>query len=56
MSLLIGNWKVCRTIQMKAIEQYSPGVLFITLNNMWFSLLSLWIRYLTVTIQMKATE
>ena len=42
------------TIQMKAIEQYFPVVLFVMLYKV--VLLSLWMKSYGVTIQMKATE
>ena len=37
------------TIQIKATEQYFPVVLFIMLYK-WFLLLSLWKKFLNVTI------
>ena len=43
------------TIQMKAIEQCFPVVLLIMLYKVVI-LLSLWMKCLSVTIQMKATE
>ena len=43
------------TIQMKTTEQYCHMVLFIILHNMVVTL-SLWIKPLCVTIQMKAIE
>ena len=40
---------------MKATEQYFPVVLFIYAVSKFY-LLSLWMKSLSVTIQMKATE
>ena len=60
------------TIQVKATEQYFPVVLFIMLYKVvltfecvdeitkyctrWFYRLSLWMKFLSVTTQVKATE
>ena len=41
---------------MKATEQYFPVVLFIVLSTRCFLPLSVWMKSLSVTIQMKATE
>ena len=43
------------TIQMKAIEQYIAAVLFIILYKVVLHL-SLWMKSLSVTIQMKTIE
>ena len=44
-------------IQMKAVEQYFPAVLFIMLRKMVLTFqVSLWMKSCSVIIQMKAIE